>query len=614
MAKKKVEKLKKRSSDWEPSQRDLDLILNRLKHTGQENITHIERDKYAEACRRYRELYPQDGVDSINYKYFTLLNYMKYIFIKYRIEFFAWISDPKWLFPLDRKIETFLKTGYLPDKYKSSEGQGGFFKWVPNAAIELIMIPRGTGKTTKWMCMRALWMVINHPTYKWLIVHADKDRAKGLIDQIKEMMLQPYLGLVFPELFTDDPQMFKNRSGNILTREKINIVTFNEETEEEFRDGSLNSEFRKEATFTVGSPQIDRTSWHFEGVFTDDISIDDTSKNPKVTQQIVSYFTSLFAMQQYRDDWSFKCYMTGTEWWEKSLYTVIKEEYSNATVFEMPATWEYMGDTEMLCRYFDEDMLAKQKDLQKKWYDSQMMMKPRPYEGGQLNIGFSIERNVMEVTLDELETLKNEHMIAQICDPSFSKKHKTEGDKKSRFSIIHSVVSEDLYMVYGAWQTFGMDTGGIKSVNIELGKKEDIDFFIQDAQGQGQTGLYDEQIRLMRDAIPYLASFKHTKSMGSKEEVANKVLSFLCETRELVVLKVKNDPDEERRKYINRLINELLGIGGMDFVDCVVYMVADIDRNSDVRAARLRKNLKHNKSKGFRNISLRTHSNYGRLS
>lgn len=609
----KQQVLKKRSHGWEPTQRDLDTILNRLKHTGQESITHIEREHYAAVCRQYRELYPEDSIDSINYKYFTLIKHLRYIFRKYRIEFFAWISDPKWLFPVDRALDSFLKTGYLPAKYDSAEGQGGFFKFAPNATIELVMMSRGTGKTTKWTCMRALWLVINYPTYKWLVVHSDKDRAKSLLQSIKEMMMNPYLELVFPDLFTEDARMFRARGGNILTSEKINIVTFNEETEEYLRSGDVNYEFRKEATFTVGSPQIDRTSWHFEGVLADDLVTDETSRSPKVTKQLISYFRSLFAMKQYRDDWTFRCYMTGTEWWENSLYTEIKE-MPNATVFEMPAEWEHLGETQRLCRYFTDDELANQRIEQGEWFQSQMMMQPRDYEGSELNIGFSEQRNVMVLTEDELKELKGKHMVVQVCDPSFSRKDKREGDTKSRFSIIHAVVSEEVFIIYNAWQTFGMDTGGIKSVNLNMALEEDIDFFIQDAQGQGQTGLYDEQIKLMRDRMRYLRDFKHTKSLGSKVEAANKVLSLLFEMREIYVAKIENDTNEERKTNIQKLINQLLGIGGMDFVDCAVMMVSDIDRQGDIYTARAFKNLKHGRQNiEFQPIQLRNAGLFARL-
>ena len=187
----------------------------------------------------------------------------------------------------------------------------------------------------------------------------------------------------------------------------------------------------------------------------------------------------------------------------------------NATVFEMPAEWEHLGETQRLCRYFTDDELANQRIEQGEWFQSQMMMRPRDYEGGELNIGFSEQRNVMVLTEDELKELKGKHMVVQVCDPSFSRKDKREGDTKSRFSIIHAVVSEEVFIIYNAWQTFGMDTGGIKSVNLNMALEEDIDFFIQDAQG-GQTGLYDEQIKLMRDRMRYLRDFKHTKSLGAK--------------------------------------------------------------------------------------------------
>jgi len=606
------QRIKKRSQDWQPTQQDLDTIINRLKHTGQEGITHIEREHYAAVCKKYRELYPEDGLDSINYKYYTLIKHLRYVFRKYRIEFFAWISDPKWLFPVDRALETFLKTGYVPEKYAASEGQGGFFKFAENATIELVMMSRGTGKTTKWTCMRALWLVINYPNYKWLVVHSDKDRAKSLLKSIKEMMMNPYLEMVFPDLFTEDAQMFKSRGGNILTNEKINIVTFNEETEEYLKTGDVNFEFRKEATFTVGSPQIDRTSWHFEGVLADDLVIDETSRSPKVTKQLISYFRSLFAMKQYRDDWTFRCYMTGTEWWQDSLYTEIKT-MANASIFEMPAEWDYLGEKERLCRYFTDDELANQRIEQGEWFDSQMMMKARAYEGGELNLGFTEERNVMHITEEELASLKGQHLVAQICDPSFSSRNKKEGDAKSRFSIIHAVVTDETFIIYNAWQTFGMDTGGIKNVNLSMAMSEQIDFFVQDAQGQGQTGLYDEQIRMMRDKMPYMQDFKHTRSLGSKVEVANKVLSLLFEMREIYIAKIIDDTNDERRKYIDRLLNQLLGIGGMDFVDCAVMMVSDIDRSIDVSTARIRKKWKTGKQRGFQQISLRPAGQIGRM-
>jgi hypothetical protein len=43
---------------------------------------------------------------------------------------------------------------------------------------------------------------------------------------------------------------------------------------------------------------------------------------------------------------------------------------------------------------------------------------------------------------------------------------------------------------------------------------------------------------------------------------------------------------------MQEFINQILGLSGLDFVDCAVYMVTDIDRTIDVNIARMRKNLK----------------------
>jgi hypothetical protein len=611
-------RIKRKSEGWEPTQEDLDTIINRLKFTGQKGISELNKPLYKKICGLYKKMYPEDSVDSLSYKYFTTVKYLRNIFRENRIEFMRWISSPGYFFEIDRSIDTFFKCGYVSPMVASAaeDDQGGFFKWVEDATIELVLVSRGTGKTTKWTCMRALWLVVNYPEYKWLVVHSDKDRAKSLLKSIKDMMINPYLELIFPDLFSDDAAIFKSRKGNILTNEKINVVTFNEETEETLRNGNLNSEFRKEATFTVGSPQIDRTSWHFEGVLFDDLVIDDTSRSPKVTRQLESYFRSLFAMKQYRDGWKFRCYGTGTEWWQDSLYSIIKG-MPNASVFEAPAKWKYKNKDIRLCRFFDDSMLADTKSELGDWFDSQMMMKPRPFENEELDLGFTGERNIVKMSLAELEALKAEHMVAQICDPSYSWRNKTKGDKKSRFTILHAVVSEENFYVYSGWQCYGKDTAGIKDTNRAFAKKEKIDFFIQDAQAGAQSGLFDEQIVLMRDDMPTLRYFKHDRRAivgQGKMGVANAVLKDLFLTRDLYIVEIENDPDEERVKAMKTLKEQLMGVGGLDFVDCMVYMVADIDRSFDVNIARMTKKLKH-KDREQQSMSFRNNNNrvFGRL-
>lgn len=605
---------KQRDKGWEPSQYDLDAILNRLKVTQQDGISYLDRPRYLEICKEYREKYPQDGRDSINYKYFTMIKYLREIFTEHRMEFFKWISSPEWIHEVDYELDKFLSEGSLSDKYVSAahNEQGGFFKFAEDAQIELVMMSRGVGKTTKWSCMRALWLSVKYPKYKWLIVHSDKDRAKGLIKQIKDMMSNKYLEMIFPDMFSEDASIFKARKGNIMTNEKIDIVTFNEETEE-LVDGKVNYEYRKEATFTVGAPGVDRTSWHFEGIIADDLVTDATSNNPENTRKIISYWRSLFAMQQYRVGWTFRCYMTGTHWWQENLYHEIMK-MPNASVFICPGRWTHDGEEIRLCKFFDDKFFLNQQANLKEWYESQILMKPRQYLGYGMDLNFDKKRNVLEMTRAALEDLKEENMIVQVCDPSYSSKGKMAGDKKSRFTILHAVVDEDTFYIYSGWQAFGRDTEGIKAVNTEFAIKENIDFFIQDAQGT-QGGFYDSQLLDMKKDMPSLMDFKHTKRIaGTKQATANDVLGEMFKTREIVLVKCIDETNVDRKKALKEIVTQITGVGGMDYVDCIVMMVSDIDRDYDVKVARLLKQRKkHSRNRKGNVIGFKRQQAFGRL-
>ena len=286
---KKQTVIKTKADGWEPSQQDLDIILNRLKVTKQENITYIDRNLYRKICREYKTANPEEEGSSVSYKYFTLVKYMRHIFKHDFMEFMKWVSDPQWVFEIDYAVYDFFKTGNVsPMVAAAAEAdQGGFFKYCPDAQIELVEMSRGSGKTTKWSAIRAAWLKIAHPTYKWLVVSGDKDKAKALLKSIREIICNPYLEMIYPDIFSEDAAIFKSRKGNVLTSEKIDIATFNEETEERLRSGDLNYEFRKEATYMICSPQIDRTSFHFEGIIADDLVTDPTSYSPEQTRNLV---------------------------------------------------------------------------------------------------------------------------------------------------------------------------------------------------------------------------------------------------------------------------------------------------------------------------------------
>lgn len=581
------------TSGWNPTQKDVDAIYNRLKHTNQEGIFYLDKALYDSIKAEYLESCPDDK-GSVEFKYYTTLLYLRRIFRENFLEFVKFLSNPERYYDFYASMDKYFKTGELSEMFQASaNGYGGFFKHSEDGQIFLVELPRGIGKTTVWSCMRAVWLHIRNPEYKWLIASGDKEKAVLLLKSIQEMILNPYLVMVFPDLFNEDPAEFKSRRGNTLVKDKINIMSYDADAEKAL-NGDFNSSFRKEATFMICSPGIDRTSLHFEGIIADDLVTDMTSRSPEVTRALKSFFESLFALQEYHKGWRFVCYMTGTEWWENSLYSIL-ENRKNVSIFRAPAKWYYNKRDIRLCDLFTDQFLNDQKENLGAWYDSQMNMIPRKYEGGELDLGFS-DKNKTNMTWAQLQKLKEKSLVVQVCDPSFISDHKKEGDKQSRFTIINACVTNDKYYIYGGFQCMGKDIGGIKETNIEFGQREDIDFFIQDAQGI-QKVFFEEQALEMRRAIPRLECKPHTKGnvTGGKVAVANNVLRELFLTGDIQIVNITDDNDDQRKIFMQQLKNEILGLSGMDIVDCIVYMVADIDRNYDVECGLLRKQSKYHK-------------------
>lgn len=575
----------KADSGWSPKEEDIQVILDRLKFTGQEGIFYLDESLFEQIKREYKEKY-DDPDDSVDFRYYTLLRYLRSIFKENFIEFAKFLSKPDRFYDFYYSIDEFFKTGKLSDTFYASTSNGGYFKYSENAQIQIVEVPRGIGKTTVWSCMRAIWRHIRNPEYKWLIASGDKEKAVLLLKSIQEMILNPYLVMIFPDLFNEDPAIFKSRRGNTIVKDKINIMSYDADTEN-LLNSNIQSSFRKEATFMICSPGIDRTSLHFEGMIADDLVTDITSETPEKTRALKSYFESLFALQEYHKDWRFICDMTGTEWWENSLYNQL-ENRSNVSIFRAPAKWFYEQRDIRLCDLMTDQFLEDQRQNTGDWFESQYMMKARKYEGQDLDLGYS-ELNDVTMTLEELEELKKESLVVQVCDPSFMTEGKKEGDKKSRFTILNACVTNDNYYIYSGFQCFGKKVSGIKDTNIEIGLKEKIDFFIQDAQGI-QRAFFDEQEIMMKDKIEGLQCKPHTlRQSGGKAAVANRVLRELFLTGDIKIVKIEDDNDLDRLKFMDILKKEIKGVGGMDIVDCIVYMVGDIDRLFDVNVGVMRK-------------------------
>jgi hypothetical protein len=102
--------------------------------------------------------------------------------------------------------------------------------------------------------------------------------------------------------------------------------------------------------------------------------------------------------------------------------------------------------------------------------------------------------------------------------------------------------------------------------------------------------------------FPWMMFYRHDSSpltnTSDKVQVANKVLQERFDDQE-----IKCIITPKRKKNMQLVINQLKRENlGMDIIDCIVYMVADIDRYVDVSIAmakrknRLKKLTEHKKT------------------
>ena len=78
------------------------------------------------------------------------------------IDLSKWCYGPEWIGECHTTCWDFLHNGFdaLPEKYLDAQGQGAFFKYDPKASVEIVMMPRGVGKTFTFSALRALQELI----------------------------------------------------------------------------------------------------------------------------------------------------------------------------------------------------------------------------------------------------------------------------------------------------------------------------------------------------------------------------------------------------------------------------------------------------------------------
>jgi len=561
----------------------------------------MKKPVYREYGEKIRDAFWKEYPDSTREEaqFFVNTSVIRKILKEDLIWLMKWIADPTRIEPVHQYAYDFFKYGpdCLPKHYFDAmhDEQGGFLQFNPKATRQLILLPRGIGKTTVFHAGRAIHNIINEPDYKWLMVHADKKRVLGNLKQTRSFMFNGKLSLIFPNIFAKDEKEYLLR-GSRITKEQVNLVRIYNNVDLD----SLNvPDFeRKEDTITLGGPGVSRTGWHFEGVLADDLVIDETSRSEENTMAIVDYIDELEGLEEYHIGRDYPMWLTGTHWWEKNAYHKMQGR-EDTSIFQMPAKWRSGNDVHFISKFLDEEKLAKKIKSAKVWGDSQYLMIPRKFAGERTSIGFDESRHVIVDPEGKiLEELEKTCVKVQVCDPAYSENDKKEGDNKSRFTITNFLCDENTTYIYDGYSSFGESLDSVANLNLLYAVKNKIDFFTQDAQGQSQGALYDKTLQMLRMQIPYLRAYKFTSNpvtkTSGKINVALEVLQEYFNTDNIKVILT-----EENKIHMKKVINQLARKEkGFDIIDTLVYCQTslsnnEIDRDNEVQIARSRHSLKH---------------------
>lgn len=521
---------------------NLDFVLKRSGLL--DYITNEKRailDEYRYAFREKANIYEKDDVD-----FFAKLKLSREIVLRDFIWFMKVVSNPKKVLPLHEVCQRFIEEGppALPASYLRSEAYGGFFKWVEKPTVILVMYPRGFGKSTN-LTGKALWRFLNRPKDRFLILHGDKDKVKLLIRGIANMMMTRGAEALFFEFFSSEKDFYKETGTKILSEYiRIEMDTryakmFNDE-----------EEIRREATFTTGSPQIDRTGLHFDGGFFDDLVGDKNSNKRELQEKLCEYFDSLFGMEEYRDEGHMCLEGVGTRWRGPGLYQHIIDKH-RSTVFQLPLTWDdtpgisYHYHKYRVAPFVTNEFVERKKAELHEWFDSQMYMKERPYDD---DVSFQMQfTNIFAFNDDDAqdnmritETRKdfiNKYCVIVSKDPSYSIINKENDPRASKDVTITVGVKDDVFYLFDEFVQLGSDLNSQDAPNTLLTpvldqiKRNNADVYMQDTFAQ-QGVLFQYFISRIAKEVPWtVVPMKYDKSSRggtlSKAQRAQMVLGEL---------------------------------------------------------------------------------------
>lgn len=431
----------------------------------------------------------------------------------------------------------------------------------------LIQISRGLGKSVMFNVMKAIQRYIQDPFSKGYLVHGDVDRAADNLTQVRRFIMSPYLTTVYPQMFATEESTYLTRGGRI-TSKKLNIATILDL--DEFKVGN---DVRREATWSIGSPKTSSTGQHYDYEHDDDLVTDETSKSPSATEQIRKYYLNNFPLANTAG--IYPRLLVGTEWWENSLYDILKKK-EEVSYFYLPAYWsDPKGKVYFSSPIYDnEKKLNAMKKQYAEWYEPHILLIPKKFDT-ELKLvtdydfvfKYSDERGREEV--NEIDFTKNElrnkGFVVTSKDPSYSKLNKTWTSDCSKDTTITGVVLDEKLYIIQESQLLGGDPTEIYvplKYHVEENKS---DMIIIDAQGTqihvAQT-MFD---RINEDFSwePYCRPHKRSEATSkSKADRAMLTLAELFNTEKIMV-----------HHSCKRLIDEIMRTTtGYDFLDTLIQI------------------------------------------
>lgn len=495
----------------------------------------------------------------------------------YRIEQFHYVVCDFLERGLDAVPEEWRKVGEWYDRRnfqllpeKTSSGKDRYYDISP----QIIMIPRGLGKTNMFTSDAAIREVAIDPKSKWFIGQYTLPLAKGILKSIKTKLEYPQLALIFPETFCPAETEYLDKGGKWSATE-VEIVTLSIDADDP----------RTECTFNAVSPDSAKTGGHPNGGFFDDLDNEISTATEAESENMCDFWKNVSATAYYPG--LFPQRLTDTFHYEGGI---CQKEKGDCTYARMPAEWFYEGERKFLSVQYPAPVLEQKKKGWKEFYKAHACIAPLPRDMQKTELGFDRNANIRNISGARFEEMRKALIAVSAGDPSYSTIGKKAGDGKSHATILHTLRDQRTTYIYGFWETMGVEnTEAWRDVCVRQVVRNGVEVWTQDAQAT-QIAQANYVNKAISEATKQACKcYCHTKPSKGKMQVAMSVLHDPIVSREIVILRIADGPFENVQA-MQKVIDQFTGIDkGMDIIDCAVYIVGDIDMNVELPKALYRR-------------------------